>query len=129
MVETPVSLGYRMPAEWEPHSSTWLTWPHNPETWPGQDMQKVEEEFLAIIRHLALDEPVHILVNGEEIRRKVKTILKKYCVNIYNTLRLHVNLFMNMLSIVSYIDNSFDEAEKIENLLLDQKVLRDLNSE
>ena len=28
-----------------------------------------------------------------------------------------------------YIDDSFDEAEKIENLLLDQKVLRDLNSE
>ena len=28
-----------------------------------------------------------------------------------------------------YIDNSVDEAEKIENLLLDQKVLRDLNSE
>ena len=36
------------------------------------------------------------------------TIFKKYCVNIYNTLRLHVNLFMNMLSIVSYIDNSFN---------------------
>ena len=36
------------------------------------------------------------------------TIFKKYCVDIYNTLRLHVNLFMNMLSIVSYIDNSFD---------------------
>ena len=28
-----------------------------------------------------------------------------------------------------YIDNSFEEAEKIENLLLDKKVLRDLNSE
>ena len=28
-----------------------------------------------------------------------------------------------------YIDDSFDEAEKIENLLLDQKVLRDLSNE
>ena len=27
-----------------------------------------------------------------------------------------------------YIDNSFDEAERIENLLLDQKVLRDLDN-
>jgi len=25
--ETPLELGYRMPAEWEPHSGTWLTWP------------------------------------------------------------------------------------------------------
>ena len=28
-----------------------------------------------------------------------------------------------------YIDDSFEEAEKIENLLLDQKVLRDLDNE
>ena len=28
-----------------------------------------------------------------------------------------------------YIDDSFDEAERIENLLLDQKVLRDLDNE
>ena len=28
-----------------------------------------------------------------------------------------------------YIDDSFDEAEKISNLLLDQKVLRDLDNE
>ena len=28
-----------------------------------------------------------------------------------------------------YIDDSFDEAEKIEKLLLDQKVLRDLDNE
>jgi len=25
------SLGYRMPAEWEKQSSTWLAWPHNKE--------------------------------------------------------------------------------------------------
>jgi len=24
----PVGLGYRMPAEWEPHAATWLAWPH-----------------------------------------------------------------------------------------------------
>jgi len=23
----PVALGYRMPAEWEPHAATWLSWP------------------------------------------------------------------------------------------------------
>jgi agmatine deiminase len=25
--ETPAALGYRMPAEWEPHVATWLSWP------------------------------------------------------------------------------------------------------
>src|SRR6266513_2784444 len=24
---TPAQLGFRMPAEWEPHAGTWLTWP------------------------------------------------------------------------------------------------------
>src|SRR6185295_3044126 len=28
---TPRSLGYRMPAEWEPHEATWLSWPHKEE--------------------------------------------------------------------------------------------------
>jgi agmatine deiminase len=26
-VQTPAELGYRMPAEWEPHAATWLSWP------------------------------------------------------------------------------------------------------
>jgi len=26
-VVTPAELGFRMPAEWEPHAGTWLTWP------------------------------------------------------------------------------------------------------
>ncbi len=25
---TPAALGYRMPAEWEPHAATWIAWPH-----------------------------------------------------------------------------------------------------
>jgi agmatine deiminase len=25
--KTPAQLGYRMPAEWEPHQATWLSWP------------------------------------------------------------------------------------------------------
>ena len=24
---TPAAMGYRMPAEWEPHAATWLSWP------------------------------------------------------------------------------------------------------
>ena len=32
---TTAELGYRMPAEWEPHECIWLTTPHNPDTWPG----------------------------------------------------------------------------------------------
>ena len=32
----PRQLGYRMPAEWEPHAATWLAWPHDRERLAGQ---------------------------------------------------------------------------------------------
>ena len=64
-----------MPAEWETHSGTWLTWPHNPETWPEQDMQQVETEFMGIIRPLAKNESVHILVNDEGMGNAVESTL------------------------------------------------------
>ena len=36
MNENLASLGYRMPAEWERQSSTWLAWPHNKNDWPDK---------------------------------------------------------------------------------------------
>ena len=35
-IETPASLRFRMPGEWEKHAATWLAWPHNPEDWPDK---------------------------------------------------------------------------------------------
>ena len=29
------AIGYRLPAEWEPHAATWLAWPHRKVTWLG----------------------------------------------------------------------------------------------
>ena len=84
MNETPSSLGYRMPAEWETHSGTWLTWPHNPETWPEQDMQQVETEFMGIIRPLAKNESVHIIVNDEYMENAVESTLNANNVEMKN---------------------------------------------
>ena len=73
-----------MPAEWETHSGTWLTWPHNPETWPEQDMQQVETEFMGIIRPLAKNEFVHILVNDEDMENTVASTLNANNVEMKN---------------------------------------------
>jgi len=73
-----------MPAEWETHSGTWLTWPHNPETWPEQDMQQVETEFMGIIRPLAKNESVHILVNDEDMGNAVESTLNANNVEMKN---------------------------------------------
>lgn len=63
---TPAMLGYRWPAEWEPHTATWLAWPHNPNTWPGAHVEAVEQ-FVAMVRLLALYEPVHLLAGPAEV--------------------------------------------------------------
>jgi agmatine deiminase len=89
MIETPASLGYRMPAEWEPHSGTWMAWPHNLETWPDQDMQQVETEFLSIIQPLAKNESVHILVNDEEMENYVASTIKNNNNNKMQNIFLH----------------------------------------
>ena len=54
-------LGYRMPAEWEPHEATWLAWPHNPEDWPGK-FQSIPWLYAEIVRLLAAHERVHLIV-------------------------------------------------------------------
>jgi agmatine deiminase len=55
----PAALGYRWPAEWEPHRATWLSWPHNPETWPTA-LPEVEATFAQFVRALAPHEAVEI---------------------------------------------------------------------
>ena len=58
----PSSAGYRMPAEWAPHASTWLAWPHNADTWPD-DLDRVRRSWVEMIRALARGERVDLLVN------------------------------------------------------------------
>lgn len=74
---TPASQGYRMPAEWEPHSGTWLAWPHNPETWPGQDMSRVEQVYLEIIRALTPYESVYLLVQDPTAEARIAARLEQ----------------------------------------------------
>ncbi len=65
-MQTPAALGYRFPAEWEPHAATWLSWPHNPDTWPGK-FEPIPAVWEELVRTLAEFEPVHILAGGESV--------------------------------------------------------------
>ena len=58
---TPSALGYHMPAEWEPHQGTWISWPHNRDTWPGK-FDPVEPVMVEAVRALAPGETVHVNV-------------------------------------------------------------------
>ena len=69
--KSPAELGFYMPAEWHHHESTWLTWPKDPETWPGRVAQ-VEEIYLEIIAALAPHETVNLLVDDEATEQSVR---------------------------------------------------------
>jgi agmatine deiminase len=67
--------GYRWPAEWEPHRATWLSWPHNAETWPGR-LDAVQSVFVEIVRALQGREQVCIQVQGEAMAERVRSQLR-----------------------------------------------------
>ncbi len=71
----PAALGYRMPAEWEPHSATWLAWPHYHADWPGK-FEPIPWVYAEIIRNLAKHERVELIVNGAVAAREARKILK-----------------------------------------------------
>ena len=60
---TPAALGYRLPAEWEPHAATWLAWPHRRATWLG-DFAEIPAAYARVARQIAAHEPVRIVGTG-----------------------------------------------------------------
>lgn len=74
--DTPASLGFRMPAEWERHEATWLGWPHNKTDWPGK-FTPIPWVYGEIIRKLSPGEIVRILVNSKAHELSARRVLKK----------------------------------------------------
>jgi agmatine deiminase len=72
----PAALGYRMPAEWEPHAATWLAWPHYHGDWPGK-FEPIPWVYAEIIRHLAKHERVELIVNNAAAARQARKVLKR----------------------------------------------------
>ncbi len=54
-----------MPAEWERHEATWLSWPKNRETFPSDILPGVEATYRAMVEALSKGEKVKILVDNE----------------------------------------------------------------
>jgi agmatine deiminase len=75
-ITRPRTLGYRMPAEWEPHEATWLAWPHEASDWPGK-FAPIPWLYGEIVRLLARVERVRVLVEHADAEQSVRRILKK----------------------------------------------------
>lgn len=70
-----------MPAEWEPHESTWLAWPHRRSDWPGK-LQPIPWVYGEIIRWLTQFELVNILVNNDKSLKQASQLLQRLGVDL-----------------------------------------------
>jgi agmatine deiminase len=62
----PTALGYRMPAEWEPHEATWLSWPRPDGISFPDSYEKVVPTLAAMVHALGTSEKVNINVCDAE---------------------------------------------------------------
>src|SRR2546428_9469684 len=75
---TPRELGYRMPAEWEPHAATWLTWPRPDGISFPDKYDTVPPVYAEFIRHVVAVEEVHLNVCHTEMEMWVRALLEKH---------------------------------------------------
>jgi agmatine deiminase len=76
MKPSPNNPCYRMPAEWEPHASTWLAWPHYRGDWPGK-FEPIPWVYAEIIRNLARHERIELIVNNSVSEKQALKVLAK----------------------------------------------------
>ncbi|MHB8523993.1 MAG: agmatine deiminase family protein [Limisphaerales bacterium] len=67
-----------MPAEWEPHHSTWFTWPRPDGISFPDKYDTVPPVYAAVIRHLVAVEEVNINVWDADVEETVRQILTQH---------------------------------------------------
>ena len=65
LTSTPRADGFRMPAEWEPHSQTWMVWPERPDNWRNGG-KPAQAAFTAVAKAIAEFEPVTVCVSAAQ---------------------------------------------------------------
>ena len=77
-----------MPAEWAKHEATWLTYPKNPDSWPGK-IETIYPSYHLFVKTLAECETVHINVDDDTMLLHVKKELEAIGTNMQN-ITLHL---------------------------------------
>jgi agmatine deiminase len=65
-----------MPAEWEQHQGTWLSWPKDPNTFPGKVLAAVEATYVKMVEALGAAEEVRVLVDDSKMEQRVKSKIR-----------------------------------------------------
>lgn len=63
--EKPSTMGYRMPAEWEPHHQCWMGWPERPDNW-RENAHFGQHAFVEVASAISEFEPVTVCVSSSQ---------------------------------------------------------------
>ncbi|MCZ7587038.1 MAG: agmatine deiminase family protein [Deltaproteobacteria bacterium] len=71
-----------MPAEWATHEATWITWPRDPETWPGK-LDIARQVMARWVREIVRERPgmkrppeiVNVLAHDEAVAASARNVL------------------------------------------------------
>jgi agmatine deiminase len=74
--QTPAALGYRMPAEWEPHTATWLSWPRREGISFPDSFDRVLPALRAMVDALVESEQVCINVCNGVHEAEARSVLR-----------------------------------------------------
>jgi agmatine deiminase len=73
---SPAAQGYRMPAEWEPHEATWLSWPRREGISFPDAYDQVMPVFVQMVDALRESEQLRINVLDQDQEEEVRRLLK-----------------------------------------------------
>ncbi|WP_321507388.1 agmatine deiminase family protein [uncultured Methanoregula sp.] len=91
--DTPKNRGFHMPAEWEPHSAVWLSWPNNKDTFP--QISLVEQAYYEFIVKIHKSENVELFVPTAIVHRQVRARLREMGVDL-SRITLHTNEYADV---------------------------------
>jgi agmatine deiminase len=74
--KTPKELGYYFPAEFSKHAATWLSWPHNQDSWPGK-IKSIYPVYCEFVKCVTEGEQVNINVADESMQQHAISMLQQ----------------------------------------------------
>lgn len=78
---TPRELGYYFPAEFAPHTATWLSWPHKEASWPGK-INSIYPSYVKFIKELIKGEHVKINVVDAAMQQQATDWMTRFDVDL-----------------------------------------------
>lgn len=132
--DTPLQLGYHMPAEWERHDAIWLSWPYDLDSFP--EIERVEQAYISMIKAIHEGELVNLLVTDEPMLNRVVELLKDAGINL-KQMKFHILSYRDVwfrdygptfvvdrrrekVAMINWIFNAW--GEKYEGLISDTRI-------